>query len=75
MASWPKCPHQSEVLQNNYLQQDPIGHPCIKALKATFDRMLHLLREQFDDRSPDQFLSIAAFKRICFTFINVIFGP
>lgn len=75
MASWPKCPHQSEELQNNYLQQDPIGNPYIKALKATFDRMLHLLSEQFDDRSPAQFLSSAGFRRICFTSINVIFWP
>lgn len=45
----PKCPHQSEGLQNNYLQQDPIRRLYIKALKAIFDRMLHLLIDQSGD--------------------------
>lgn len=55
-ASSSKCPHPSEAPQNNYLQQDPITRLYIKALKATFDRMLHLLKEQSGAPSSDQFL-------------------
>lgn len=57
-ASWSKCPHQSEVLQNNYLHQDLIWCLYIKALKATFDRTLHLLKDQTGDQSSHQLLSI-----------------
>lgn len=61
VASSPKCPHPSEAPQNNYLQQDPITRQYIKALKATFDRMLHLLKEQSAAPSSDQFLKTAFF--------------
>lgn len=77
-ASWPKCPHQSEVPQNNYLHQDLIWCLYIKALKATFDRMLHLLKEQTGDQSSDQLLSITALfpseSRYTFLFFGCYFA-
>lgn len=47
----------SPSIQSNHPHQDLIGCLYINALKATFDRMLHLLNEHIGDQSSYRFLS------------------